>query len=190
MFKGNSDLRIFLSRFNNIKEELDEHLQSINENTNEIQANYEYLNKIDEKINKINEKIEILRLQIEALSKQTQKDIVIRLTPKDQLKLVEFLKKGKEDMNELTDFDEELSQQEQKILMVLYSARSKGRILTYNQIGNEIGMEETLVAGYITNLIEKGIPIIKHYRGKEVAIELERNFRYLDLEKYLHSITG
>lgn len=187
MFNRNNDLiRILLKRFRRIKEELDEHLQSINENTNEIQANYEYLNKIDEKINKVNEKIEILRLQIEALAKQTDKDIVIRLTPKEQLRLVEFLKKGKE----LTDFDDDLSKQEKKILMLLYSARAKGRILTYRQIANELGMEEALVAGYSTNLIEKGIPIIKHYRGKEVAIELHTNFRYLDLEKSLHSVMG
>lgn len=187
MFKKDSDLRIFLNRFKNIKEELDEHLQSINENTEEIQASYESQNKIDKKIDKINEKIELLRLQVEALAKQTQqKDIVIRLTHKDQSRLAEFLKKGKE--AEVTDFDEELSQPEQKLLLLLYSVRAKGRVLTYKQIAEELGMEEPLVAGYTTNLIEKGIPIVKHYRGKEVAIELERNFRYLDLEKHLQSV--
>ena len=188
MFEKNSDLRIFLNRFSSIQEELDEHLQSINENTTEIQANYEYVNKIEEKINKVEEKIEILRLQIEALSKQSEKDIVIRLAPKEQLRLVEFLKKGKE-LTDL-DVDEELSQEEQKLLLILYSARVKGRVLTYSQIADELGMEESLVAGYVTNLIEKGIPVVKHYRGKEVAIELEKNFRYLDLEKYMRSVMG
>ena len=38
-----------------IKEEFDEHLGSINENTNEIQANYEYLCNTDSKIDKLNE---------------------------------------------------------------------------------------------------------------------------------------
>ena len=38
------------SAFNKIKQEIDDHRQSINENTNEIQTNHEYLNVIDAKV--------------------------------------------------------------------------------------------------------------------------------------------
>jgi len=60
--------------FNTIKEEFEEHLGSINENTNEIQANYEYLCNIDSKIDKLNEKIEEIQLFIKYLANEKNRD--------------------------------------------------------------------------------------------------------------------
>ena len=42
--------------FSDVKEELEDHLTAINENTNEISANYEYLCEIDSKMDKLNER--------------------------------------------------------------------------------------------------------------------------------------
>lgn len=44
--------------FSRVKEELDEHLEAINTNTNEIQTNYEYLAELEKKVEKLNEKVE------------------------------------------------------------------------------------------------------------------------------------
>jgi len=52
------------SAFTKIKEEFDEHRESINQNTNEIQANYEYLCRIDAKIEKLSERIDELTMFI------------------------------------------------------------------------------------------------------------------------------
>lgn len=52
-----------------IREEIDEHLNAINENTNEIQANYSYVQKLDNKIEQV-----ILRLnRIEILLEEQPK---------------------------------------------------------------------------------------------------------------------
>ncbi len=50
--------------FKKIKEEMDEHLESINASTNEIQTNYEYLCALDLKITKLNEKIDDIMMQL------------------------------------------------------------------------------------------------------------------------------
>ena len=44
--------------FSKIKEELDVHLDSINENTNEINANFEHILKVEQKVDKLSEKFE------------------------------------------------------------------------------------------------------------------------------------
>ncbi len=44
--------------FSKIKEEFNEHLFAINQNTNEIQSNYEYLTAIEEKMDKLAERID------------------------------------------------------------------------------------------------------------------------------------
>ncbi len=48
--------------FKTIRDELDEHRESINQNTNEIQSNYEYLCRLDSKIEKLGERIDELTM--------------------------------------------------------------------------------------------------------------------------------
>lgn len=46
-----------------IKEELDEHLDSINANTNEVQTNYEFLCRLEAKIDKLSERLDQMQLK-------------------------------------------------------------------------------------------------------------------------------
>jgi uncharacterized coiled-coil DUF342 family protein len=50
--------------FSKIKEELEEHLNSINQNTQEIQSLYDYIYELESKIEKLNEKIEEMHVTI------------------------------------------------------------------------------------------------------------------------------
>ena len=59
--------------FTKIKEEFEDHLDSINENTNEIHSNYEYLCELDSKIEKLNEKLEEIMMFMQHLSKKSPK---------------------------------------------------------------------------------------------------------------------
>ncbi|MBU1201108.1 MAG: hypothetical protein KJ583_02915 [Nanoarchaeota archaeon] len=52
------------SAFSSVKDELDMHLDSINQSTNEIQSNYEYLMALDAKIEKLTDKVDELQMQI------------------------------------------------------------------------------------------------------------------------------
>ena len=50
--------------FEQVKEQFEDHLESINENTNEIQGNFEYLCELDRKIDKLSEQVEQLNMLI------------------------------------------------------------------------------------------------------------------------------
>ena len=43
--------------FSKVKKEFEEHLEAINENTNEIQSNYELMLKLEEKLDKVENSI-------------------------------------------------------------------------------------------------------------------------------------
>lgn len=47
-----------------VRDEFEDHLEAINENTNEIQSNYEFLCELDSKIEKLNEIIDKMQFLI------------------------------------------------------------------------------------------------------------------------------
>jgi hypothetical protein len=67
--------------FKTIKEEMNVHLTTINQNTTEIQAIYEYMNELDAKIEKLNERIDELQMFI---SPEKQDSLSIELTHREQ----------------------------------------------------------------------------------------------------------
>ncbi len=152
--------------FNTIKEEFEEHLGSINENTNEIQANYEYLCNIDSKIDKLNEKIEDLQLFIN------------RLATKDYKKHNE-----KQVYNHIF-----LTTREKEVFLALYTMAEEKGPITYKVISRRIGLTEFMVREYVTNLIEKGIPVIKKYVNQEVYLDIDQKFRHMQAKENLVDI--
>lgn len=71
--------------FQVVRDELDEHRESINQNTNEIQSSYEYLCKLDSKIDKLGERVDELTMFIRQLQGQKDKKYVVsQLTRKEQ----------------------------------------------------------------------------------------------------------
>ena len=54
--------------FAKIREEFEEHLQAINENTNEISANYEYICEIEIKLDKLSERVDNLQMYLQSNS--------------------------------------------------------------------------------------------------------------------------
>lgn len=143
-----------------IKNELNEHLEAINENTNEIESNYEYIQEFDEKLEKIKLRLDNLEL---FLSKNTG-----------------FRQANEEKLN-----IEPLSVNEKLVFMTLYTADS---LISYFDISQKIGLSESLVRSYITNLIEKGVPIIKKYINGSAFIFLEKEFKDLQAKQNLVKI--
>ncbi len=58
--------------FEKVREEFDDHLDSINENTNELQMHYEYMTQLDVKITKLSEKIDDLHMLLKQVTMQQQ----------------------------------------------------------------------------------------------------------------------
>lgn len=67
--------------FKSVKTELDDHLDSINQNTAEIQANQGLLAELDAKVDKLSERLDELEL---VLNPSRAKRMDIKLTPREQ----------------------------------------------------------------------------------------------------------
>lgn len=68
--------------FNKVKQELDEHLGAINENTNEIRENYDYVCELNARVDKLAEKIDEISFFLQEL--KSQKDLIVSLSPHEQ----------------------------------------------------------------------------------------------------------
>lgn len=58
-----------------VREEFNEHLLAINENTNEIQSNYEFFCELDAKIEKLTERIDRIQTMLEGKREEQRHDV-------------------------------------------------------------------------------------------------------------------
>jgi len=58
------------SAFKTIREEFEDHLDAINENTNEIQANYEHMCELESKVEKVNARLDEIQLMLNQILMQ------------------------------------------------------------------------------------------------------------------------
>ncbi len=130
-----------------LREELDDHRSAINENTNELQANHEYIHSVEEKLDKLHARIEELFLL--ATGKSDEQKIEIQ----------------------------PLTKREQDVFQALYVVGEGVPFVSYKQLARKLGSSEALVSGFITNLIEKGVPILKKYDEGLAFVQLEPKFR-------------
>jgi DNA-binding NarL/FixJ family response regulator len=78
--------------FKAVKAELDDHLDSINQNTAETQANQGWLSELDAKINKLSERLDEIELVI---NPDKARNIDVKLTPREQeVFMALYLSKG------------------------------------------------------------------------------------------------
>ena len=152
------------SVFNQIKEEFSDHLDTINQNTNEIQGNYEFLCELDSKIEKLNERIDEIAMLLK------QKDIIVEKRP-----AFEVLP---------------LTRKEQEVFLALYILEDEKGSATYAEIARRIAYSESLVQAYITNLISKGVPVLKRYIGNDVFLNLDKNFKQIQAKENLLKISA
>lgn len=137
--------------FEQIKEQFEDQLEAINENTNEIQSNFEYLCELDRKIDKLSERIDELN---------------------------NILKQQKGEKPDVKSFKlQPLTLKEKEVFYALYILTENNRYTTYRDIAKRVSYSENLVASYITNLIEKGIPVAKKYANKVAYLGLDAGFR-------------
>ncbi|MFH1589940.1 MAG: hypothetical protein ABIB43_05220 [archaeon] len=90
--------------FESIKDEMDVHLDSINQNTNEIQGNYTHITDIEAKVDKLSDKIDEIQMQLNpnsilqnfddiSLSKREQEVFMSIYTEEDRISIVGLAKK-------------------------------------------------------------------------------------------------
>ncbi|MCM2325842.1 MAG: HTH domain-containing protein [Candidatus Woesearchaeota archaeon] len=142
--------------FQKIKEEMDDHLQAINENTNEISASYDYIQELERMISKLSERLDENEMKISRLTgKKTidaEKFKDIRLTPK-----------------------------EQEIFLLLYE--ENGDLLDYRKIARRLGLTEEIVIKTVASLCAKGIPIEKKHFDNKIYLVLDAELRNLQAKE-------
>ena len=144
--------------FDELKDEMNEHLDAINENTNEISSNYESLCELDYKIGKLSERLDQLQLFLEqSLGYKAEKKP--KFTPQP------------------------LTNNEQDVFLVLYTLEDKKGSVSYADIAKRTGLSEELVAQYITRMIEKNVPVIKRYVNNEPLLKLDPHFKRLQAKE-------
>ena len=141
----------FETTLKGIKEEFDDHLESINDNTNESQANYEYIAKVDNKLNKITDRFDQMESWISRLTGVSIKE-------------------------EEDDINISLTEMEKRVFLILYTAADT-ELITYEKLAENLNENQFVVRGYVTNILEKGVPLRKHYVNGQVLLSLDSKFK-------------
>ena len=162
MNKINKKDKLVLSNsFNKLKEEMTDHLNSINENTNEINYSQSIMNKMEQMIQKLNERMDDIELKLN----QTLGNKI-------------FQKEQYANVN--------LTPREKEIFFYIYE--SQGQLLDYRKIARSLGYNEESIRKHISSLITKQIPIQKkHFDGK-VYLILDSDFKNLQAKENIVNI--
>ena len=105
--------KMFRYEFTKIRHEFEEHLQAINENTNEIYANYEYICEIESKMDRLSERIDNIQLFLEANSGMA--------------------------VAKSTHFDvKRLNRREQEVFLIIYTLEEEKGSVTYIDISENV----------------------------------------------------
>jgi len=144
------------AEFLKIKHQFEEHLQAINENTNEISANYEYICEIEKKLDKLGARVDHIQMYFETSGLAVKK----------------------------RDFDvKRLNRREQEVFLVIYTLEEEKGTVTYTDIASKIDISEHLAGNYVTSLIEKGVPIVKRYYNSMPHLSLDPEFKTLQTKE-------
>ena len=156
--KSNLSDKSLRQEFVKIRHEFDEHLQAINENTNEISANYEYICELENKLDRLSARVEQIQMCIEPDS--------VSFAPAK------------------SNFDvKRLNRREQEVFLVIYTLEDELGGLTYEHIAKKLNMSQQLAGSYVTSIIEKGVPIIKRYINSKPYLRLDPEFKTLQAKE-------
>lgn len=106
--------------FKEVKSELEDHLESINHSTQEIQSIYDYLNELDAKIEKLNERIDEVQMFVNPAQEDKQD---ISLTNREQ---EVFLVLYSEERASSKEIGKKLGFTEEMVNKYVYNLISKG----------------------------------------------------------------
>ena len=86
------------------------------------------------------------------------------------------------------DYDiKPLTRREQEVFLVIYMLK-EGCSITYSIIARRLALTEHLVQTYVSNMITKGIPVVKKYTNNIVNISLDPYFRALQAKENIAGI--
>ena len=147
------DINAFLLQ---IREELDDHREALNANTNEIESTYELMNQMNARLDKFQERLDELTLLV--------KHVPPSITTAD-FKL------------------QPLTGQEKEVFFALYVLTETTPAVTYHQLARKMTTSVEAVSRLITTLISKGVHVDKKYSNGNAFLGLDPAFRQLQAKQ-------
>jgi hypothetical protein len=142
--------------FGKIREERDEHLESINELTNELQSAFDYISDLENKYEKLKEITDELQMFKNSLL-----------------------------LNDKTHFSNIiLSLDEQKLFLSLYVFGEK-EPLSFKFLTKKLSIEQDVIKMLLSSLLDKKIPITRERIGTEWYFNIDPRFRELQTRENL-----
>jgi len=142
-----------------MREELDDHLTSINDNSSEIGANFAAIDEINDKVDKLAERLDKITLFLQKFDANFETKKTFQIQP--------------------------LSRKEERVFQALYALLHEHTTVTYKILAAELGFTEILVKNYIVNLVEKGVPVKKVIVNKSAHLILDNQFKQQQAKKNL-----
>lgn len=145
--------------FSRVKGELEDHLDTINENTNETQSIYEYACELDEKIEKLSSRVDEVHMMVRNLLQEKVK------------------KEGKI----------ELTKNEKKIFMTLYTFGEESS-LSFADIARRTNLPELEVRKWLTSMLNKGLPLTEELVDEQIFFRINPEFKELQAKENILDI--
>ena len=145
--------------FRKIREERDEHLESINELTTELQSAFDYISDLENKYEKIKE-----------------------ITDELQMFKNSMLLNDKSHFSNII-----LSLDEQKLFLTLYVFGEK-EPLPFKYLTKKLNMEEDFIKLLLSSLLDKKIPITRERISTEWYFNIDSRFRELQTKENIIKI--
>ncbi|HYD02682.1 MAG TPA: hypothetical protein VEC16_00125 [Alphaproteobacteria bacterium] len=140
--------------FKKIRSERDEHLESINELTNELQSAFEYISDLENKYEKLKEVTDEL-----------------------------LMFKNSMLLSDISHFSNiVLSLDEQKLFLTMYVFGEK-EPLSYKYLTKKLSVEQSVVQALLSSLLDKKIPITRERISNEWYFNIDNRFRELQTKE-------
>jgi DNA repair exonuclease SbcCD ATPase subunit len=151
------DLREDINKFlSQVREELDDHREALNEGTNELESTYELINQMNSRLDKFQERLDELTL-------------LLKHTPP---------------LRSASEFKiQQLTGQEKEVFFALYALTETTPLVTYHQLARRLTTSVDAVSRLMTTLISKGVPVEKKYANGNAFLGLDKDFRQLQAKE-------
>jgi len=83
-----------------------------------------------------------------------------------------------------------MAKKEKEVFLAMYTLEEDKGTVTYTDISRRIAVPSELVQAYVTNLIQKGVPIVKRYISNVAYLKLDDNFKVVQAKSFKRLVNG
>jgi len=145
-----------------IREELDDHRDAINHNTDEIGGNHEIMYQMMAQLDKMSERIDSMALYLKRKDSNFKDDNLVDIKP--------------------------LTRREKEVFVALYELTQSQPAVSYRDLAKSMGLPVSNISGYVCTLIEKGVPVEKTMSKGTMFLGLKKSFARLQAKNNIMGV--